>query len=146
MLAEAVGMAAVTRFEDLDAWRLSVDLRDEIDRMTETGPVARDFEFRDQIRDAAASAPRNISEGWGRFNPRENAQFVRWAKGSLAETQTHLLHGKGRRYFSEEDFERAWNLSRRAIGATTRYWQYLDSCDGEVPGQPPTRRPKRSTR
>jgi four helix bundle protein len=135
-------MTGVKSFEDLDAWKLATALSDLIVRMTAEGKVVRDVKFVDQIRESAASAPSNISEGWSRFYPTENAQFVRWAKGSLGETNNHLLYGKRRKYFEPSDLEVAFSLCRRAIGATTRYLQYLESCDGEVPGQPP-RHPKR---
>lgn len=62
-------MAGVSRFEDLHAPKRAVDLRDEVLRLTETGPVLRDRGFRSQIRDAARSAPRNLSEGFDKFAP-----------------------------------------------------------------------------
>jgi len=137
-------MPGVTRFTDLDAWKLAVDLRDPVYELTEAGPSGKDFKFLDQIRASANSAPSNIAEGWGRFYPNDNAQFLRVARASLMETQNHLLHGKTRNYFSAEAFERAWILSRRALGATTRLMQYQISCDGQVPGQPKrrTKRPR----
>ena len=55
-------MRGVKRFDDLDIWQLSVELRDEINRLTDAGAVAKDFAFRNQIRDSASSAPRNIAE------------------------------------------------------------------------------------
>ncbi len=134
-------MGGVERFEDLDAWKLATELSAAVHQMTETGKAARDFKFRNQIRDSAASAPRNIAEGWGRYYPNENAPYVRIAKASIDETQNHLLAGKERRYFTIEDFDKAWNLSKRARGATLRYLQYLESCEGNIPGQPP-RKPK----
>ena len=70
-------MRGVKRFEDLDIWQLSVELRDEINRLTDAGPVAKDFAFRNQIRDSASSAPRNIAEGVGRFRPRSVGEGVR---------------------------------------------------------------------
>ena len=80
-------MAGVSTFEELDAWKLASELCDVVYAMTENGEAARDRKFQEQIRDSAASAPRNISEGFGRFNPRENANYVRWAKASLQETR-----------------------------------------------------------
>jgi four helix bundle protein len=138
-------MSGVRSFEDLDAWKLATELSDLVVRMTERGKVIRDVKFVEQIRDSAASAPSNISEGWSRFYPTENAQFVRWAKGSLGETNNHLLYGKRRKYFEQADLDAALSLCRRAIGASTRYLQYLESCEGEVPGQPP-RHPQRRRR
>jgi four helix bundle protein len=125
-------MAKVSRFDELDCWKLASELCDACYRMTETGGSARDSKFRGQIRDSSASAPRNISEGFGRFYPTENAPFVNIAKASLEETQNHLLHGQRRRYWRQEDFDSAWKLSKRALGATLRYLQYLETCDGPV--------------
>ena len=88
--------------------------------MTESGRVRRDVKFRNQIRDAAASGPRNIAEGWGRYYPVQNAPYVRIAKGSLEETVNHLFHGKRRKYFAPADFDKAFRLADRALGATTR--------------------------
>ncbi len=86
-------MSVAKRYEDLHVWRLSVDLRDRVIELTSTGRAASDFAFRDQIRDSARSAPRNIAEGFGRFNPRPFAQYLRIARGSLQETRSHLQDG-----------------------------------------------------
>jgi four helix bundle protein len=137
MLAVSLDMAGVTRFEDLDAWKLSVELRDLVYRLIESGRVLRDPEFRSQIRDSASSPPRNISEGWGRFNPKENAQYCRIAKASLDETKNHLLHGRTERYFDEENFNKAMKLARRARGATVGLIRYLESCKGRLPWDHP---------
>ena len=40
--------------------------------------------------DAADSVPANIAEGCGRYNYRDNARFVRIARGSLYETKNWL--------------------------------------------------------
>jgi hypothetical protein len=70
-------MVAAQRYEDLDAWKLCAELRDEIFRLTQSGPVTGDSKFREQIRDSSSSAQRNIAEGFGRFKPRPFAYFVR---------------------------------------------------------------------
>jgi four helix bundle protein len=129
-------MNGIRRFEDFDAWKLSVELRDLVYRMTETGTVLEDDRFRGQIRDSAASAPRNISEGFGRFEPKDFANFTRMAKASLMETQNHLLHGSAENYFSKADYQRAWRLSKRALGATKGLHRYLRSCRGRLPWDP----------
>jgi four helix bundle protein len=129
-------MNGIRRFEDFDAWKLSVELRDLIYRVTESGTVLNDGRFRDQIRDAASSAPRNIAEGFGRFVPKDFANFTRMAKASLMETQNHLMHGLEEKYFSKADYERAWRLSKRALGATRGLHNYLRSCKGRLPWDP----------
>ena len=50
------------------------------------------------------------------------------AKGSLAETQNHLLHGKHQGYFSEQEFTDAWRLTGRALRAANRLHAYLRGC------------------
>jgi len=44
--------------------------------------VKRKYEFCDQLREAARSAPTNIAEGFGRFGNKQFANFARIAKAS----------------------------------------------------------------
>jgi four helix bundle protein len=81
-------------FQDLDAWRLAMEVKREIFRLTETGPIAQDLEFRRQIRSAAASAPRNIAEGFGRYRPAEFANKTRIALGELNETASSVIDAR----------------------------------------------------
>jgi four helix bundle protein len=126
-------MAGVNRIEDLAAWQLACELRDEIFKLTETGPASRDFDFRDQIRDASSSVARNLAEGFDLFNPRPFANHTRIARGSLGETKNAILDGRTKNYFSKEDAERLLMLLRRTRGATTGLLGYLESCKGEAP-------------
>jgi four helix bundle protein len=129
-------MSGARRFEDLIVWQLSVRIRDRIDVLVDSGPASRDFKFRDQIRDASASAPRNICEGFLRFNPPEFAYFMNVAKSSLGETQNHLLHGKERKYFTEQDFQELWRLTCRALKAANRFHAYLRQQSQQKHGHP----------
>src|SRR5262245_37176176 len=139
-------MPGVSSFEELDAWKLSAQLRDLIYGLVETGGVLKDQTFCEQIRGSASSAPANIAEGWGRFKPKDHANFCRIAKASLEETRNHLFHGRNARYFSEQDFTEAMRLTRRAIGATVGLIKYLDSCKGRLPwdSPPKSRRPNQN--
>ena len=98
--------------------------------------VQRDFEFRDQIRNAAA--PRNIAEGFGRYLPREFAQYLRVANGSLMETSNHLQDGVDRGYFRPQHVAELLTLARRASAATTRLIRYLQTAN---PPNPRTKEP-----
>jgi four helix bundle protein len=118
----------VERFEDLITWQLADALRREVFAFTETGRAARDFKYRDQVRDASSSAARNTAEGFGRFRPSEFARFLEFAHGSLNEVQDGLLEGRDRRYLDEATFERLWILSKRALGVNTRLMLYLKDC------------------
>ena len=106
-------MATASRYEELI--------------VTETGLARHDFKFRDQIRDASSSGPRNIAEGFGRFNPGEFAHFLEIAKGSLMETHLHARDGCERGYFSEKQRERLCRLAGRTIKAAIPLIRYLKS-------------------
>jgi four helix bundle protein len=109
----------VRRFQDLVAWRLSHALKCEVLAFTATGPASRDFKFCDQIRDASASAPRNIAEGFGRFRPADFVRYLDYARGSLMETENHLIDAKDRGYLDEDLSSRLISLTRCALKATT---------------------------
>ena len=128
-------MAART-FTELDAWKLANQLKLRVYALIGSGDARRDFEFRDQIRNAAASAPRNIAEDFGRYAPKDFSQYLRVANGSLMETSNHLQDGVDRGYFTPEQIADAQILAKRASAATTRLIQYLQHAS---PPNPRTR-------
>ena len=91
-------------FTELACWQLSNELKVRVYELIARPKVTRDFKFCDQIRDSARSAPRNISEGFGKYDPPEFARFLNLAKGSLMETQNHLRDGLSQTYLSQEEF------------------------------------------
>jgi len=109
----------VRDFRDLVAWQLAETLKCEVFAFTETGPAARDFRFRNDIRASSASAPANIAEGFGRFRPLQFAHFLGIAKASLVETQNHLIDARKRQYIDVALFSRLQNLAKAAERATT---------------------------
>jgi len=110
-------------FRDLLAWRLSYELKCEVFAFTANGPASRDFEYRNQIRDSSASAPSNISEGFGRSGPRDAARFYEIARASLMETQNHLIDGRDRGHLEPRLFSRLSNLADAALRTTTSLWR-----------------------
>ena len=110
---------AVRDFRDLVCWQLSYELKCEVFAFTATGPASRDFKYRDQIRDASASAPRNIAEGFGRFRPRDFARYLEYARASLEETKNHLIDGRDRGYLPLALYGRLFGLARAANKTTT---------------------------
>src|SRR5262245_25858082 len=101
-------------FKELLAWQLADTLRTEIVEFTETGPAARDFRYRDQIRDAGASPRRNIAEGFGRYRPSEFARFLEFAVASYEEIKDALLDGLDRGYLDDKRCTRLRNLAGSA--------------------------------
>lgn len=89
--------------------------------------AARDFKFRDQLADAAASAPRNIAEDFGRFRHADFARFVRIGRASLQEVLNHFRHALRRGYLSPEEFPTYELACKRALKASSGLLRYLDT-------------------
>jgi len=121
------------RFEELEAWQLADELKREVYALIKDGPAAKDFEFRNQIRDSAASATKNIAEGFGRFRPKVFAKFMEYAVGSLMETQDSLKDGIDRGYFAPERVAPAQKLAVRAIQVSQKFIVYLKTCKRNPP-------------
>jgi len=135
-------VASARRPEDFDAWQLSWQLKQRVFAFTETGPASKDFGFRNDIREAACSAPDNFAEGFYRFAPREFNRFLSITRGSLGEVRNQLLHARQERFLDEAAFAEAFSLANRAIGATTRLQEYLQTCPGFFDPKPPKRHRK----
>ena len=120
-------MPGVKRYQDLDSYKLAVEVRREVLRFTRREDVRRDYRYLHQIRDSARGAPRNIAEGFSRFNPTEIVQSISYAKASLDETQSHLQDAAESGYCSTEDSRRIESLISRTIGALLRWIAYLES-------------------
>ena len=117
-------MPSVKRFEDLDIWRKSRMLASDIYTITRTGPFAKDFILRDQIRRAALSIASNIAEGFERGGSKEFMQFLAIAKGSSGELRAHLYLALDQNYLTqtkqESLAEKASELGRM-IGSLITY-------------------------
>ncbi len=121
-------MTGVRRYEDLEAWQIADELKREVYALTETGSAANDREYRNQIRGSAASSTRNIAEGFGRFNPGDNAHFVEFAVASTMETKDSLKDGVDRGHFTPDRVRRAQQLAERSIQCSTGFIVYLKTC------------------
>jgi four helix bundle protein len=120
-------MAVATKFEELLSWQRMHELNVEVIKATENGPANRDFRFRDQIRDAADSAERNVAEGFARYNPSVFATFLDYSRASAAETRSMLRKGLTCGYFSAGDFECLDRLATRGSQAVAKFQRYLRS-------------------
>ena len=126
-------MDGAKRFTELAAWQRAYELMLLCGELLKAPDVRRDFRFRSQLSDASSSAPRNIAEGFGRFRPRENAQYVRVAKGSAHEVLSLLIEARAKGYIRVGDFSRYETAANRTIGTLVGYLKYLESCDPDGP-------------
>ena len=114
-------------FTELIAWQRADDLERFVREIIKRPILARDHDYCSQAADAAASAPRNIAEGFGRFAPVQFANFVRIAIGSEVETKNHILKAWQRGAITDEEHWAAVMLCKRAIGAAIGLRRYLIS-------------------
>ena len=114
-------------YEELEVWRLAALLRSEVYAATANVRSVRHSRFCEQLQAAASSVPANIAEGFGRFAPREFSQFLRIAKGSLAEVQNYLKEAGERGLLTVEHQNNLDILCNRTRGALIGLIRYLDS-------------------
>src|ERR1043165_7006866 len=83
-------MATITRFEELEIWKLAREQSKEIYLLTRVTNFSKDFELKNQINASAGSAMDNIAEGFDRFTNKEFSQFLVISKGSNSEVRSQL--------------------------------------------------------
>jgi four helix bundle protein len=118
-------MAGARRFQDLVCWQLAREFKIAVYQFAETPSLKRDYKFYAQIRDAAASPPRNIAEGFGRRSHADFARLLDVARASLAESQNHLIDAIDRGYLEDAEFRTMNSLAERTCGAIAALQRYL---------------------
>ena len=77
--------------KDLDVYKLSLDLVEDIYKLTKSFPASENFGLTSQLRRAAVSLPSNIAEGASRASTKDFIRFLNISTGSLAEIETQLV-------------------------------------------------------
>ncbi len=120
-------MRGVSRFQDLVAWQLAVQLRGLVDTYCEKPAIRRNFKFHDNLADAAASAPRTIAEGFGRKSHREFSRFAYIARGSEQEVLNSLIEAHQKRLITDAELDHGDHAARKALKVLNGLIHYLDS-------------------
>ena len=82
---------AIESYRDLLVWQEAMAAAEDVYRATAGAPSSWQFALASQTLRAAASVPANIAEGYGRESTGSYLQFLKIARGSLKELETHLL-------------------------------------------------------
>jgi four helix bundle protein len=115
------------RFEDLICWQRMNELSIEVWKATDRPPASKDFDFRDEIRDASDSAQRNVAEGFGRYSPPQFVNFLDFSRASALETKALLKKGLSVGYWTQDEFRRLDTLANRGLQTVARLQRYLRS-------------------
>src|SRR5512136_1572273 len=107
-------MPKIQRFEDLQSWQKARQLANAIYELTRQPAFAKDFELRDQIRDAAGSVMHNIAEGFDAGTRAEFVRFLKIARRSASEVQSELYLALDQKYITPEQLKSAYDLATEA--------------------------------
>lgn len=91
-------------FKNLNIWKLSIELANEIYAASDLFPKNEEFGLKSQIRRCAVSVPSNIAEGSSRSSDKDFNRFLEISLGSLFELQTQLIIANARNYINNENF------------------------------------------
>lgn len=97
-------MAKINTFENLEIWKLSLQITKLIYDLTAKNNFSKDFGLRDQIRRSIISVSSNIVEGFEKNNNNEFIRFLKIAKGSSGETKNQLHIALIVNYINKEEF------------------------------------------
>lgn len=92
-------------FKEMPIWGEAMNIAEEIFKLTDKLPKKEDYGFTSQIRRAALSISANIAEAYGRNHTLDKINFYYFARGSVTETQSHLVYGKRVEYLNKSQVE-----------------------------------------
>ena len=92
-------------FEDLEVWKKSRQLKNELFQLTKTFPAEEKYRLIDQLIRSSRSINAQISEGHGRRTYPERIRYCIQARGSLSETLNHLLDAFDCNYINPEQLQ-----------------------------------------
>ena len=95
-------MGKISQFEDLEVWKVSMDLCTDVYSITNLPEFSKDYGLKDQIRRSSISVPSNISEGFERDSNKQFIYFLKIAKGSCGELRTQLVLAYRLNYINQE--------------------------------------------
>ncbi|MGA8849155.1 MAG: four helix bundle protein [Dehalococcoidia bacterium] len=114
-------MNKIKTHKDLDVWKESMNLVEEVYKLTESFPKEEIFGLTSQMRRAATSIPSNIAEGAARSSDKEFIQFLHVSLGSLAELETQLLLSRKLGFLKNEQLDGRVERIRKMLLGLVKY-------------------------
>lgn len=95
-------------------------------------PKEEKWNLADQIRRSSKSVGANITEGYGRFYYKDRVRFCYNARGSLTETENHLIDARHLEYIPPQIYQKGRDLAGEAQRLLNGYIDYFKR---EKPGK-----------
>lgn len=92
-------------YHELIVWQKSVDIVENIYKITHEFPKDELYSLTSQIRRSAVSIPSNIAEGQARKATKEFLNFISIAQGSRAELETQIIIANRLKYVDDQKTE-----------------------------------------
>ena len=119
-------------FEELHCWQECYNLKIYLkENVLIKLPKNEKFELHSQILRAARSSTANIAEGWGRYHYKENINFLRYSRGSIAEILDHSIEAKDCDYINLETLIEIRLQTEKCIQLINGYIRYLSNKNDE---------------
>ena len=112
-------------FKDLDAWKKSRQLRNDISALVKKFPKEEMFRLNDQLIRCSRSIGNNIAEGHGRYHYIDSRKFFINARGSASETIDHLIVALDEGYIDRPVFEKFESDCETCMKLINGYINYL---------------------
>ena len=129
-------MATIEKFEELEVWKVSMELCTHVYKLTNTELFSKDYGLKDQIRRCSVSVPSNIAEGFERDSKNQFLYFLAIAKGSCGELRTHLSIARNLNYLKEEEFlilnDKSISVSKQLSGFITYLKNHNKTMNGNL--------------
>ncbi len=111
-------------FEDLDCYKLALQVFKEAYRVAKALPVDEKYNLVSQLRRAATSVILNVAEGYGRYHYLDALRFFYFARGSLSETLAGFILCDEAKY-TRSELAGQRELCHNAARALNGYIRYV---------------------
>ena len=102
-------MATITRFEDLEIWKLAYQQCHDFDLLIEQTTLNKNYELRNQMDASSGSVMGCIAEGFERSGNSEFKNLLIIAKGSNGEFRSQLYRCLNRKHITQIKFDELYS-------------------------------------
>ena len=116
----------ITRFEDVESWKVARILTRELYSATKPAVWNEDRDLKRQIRKASVSIMANIAEGFDGGTDKEFRRYLRIAWRSTTEIQSHLYVALDQEYIIKSAFDALYRRASDVKGLIGGFIRYLN--------------------